>query len=85
LEAEFKQLDTHDNDKMFGDPCPWPSHAIVLRSVWTYSLKWDRPRKAQHCGDGWPLQDDQFRWLEAIYTACVSQVGVKIFFATAAL
>jgi hypothetical protein len=22
LEAEFKQLDTHDNDKMFGDPCP---------------------------------------------------------------
>jgi hypothetical protein len=32
-----------------------------------------------------PLHDDHFYHLKAIYTACVSQVGVKIFFVTAAL
>jgi len=30
MEAEFKQLDTHENDKMFGDPCLRPINAIVL-------------------------------------------------------
>ena len=84
-EAEFRQLDTHDSDRMFGDPCPRPSYAIVLRSIWSYSMKWDGTKKARHCGDGRPLRDDRFRRIEAIYTACVSQVGVKLFFALAAL
>jgi Reverse transcriptase (RNA-dependent DNA polymerase). len=85
LAAEFKQYDTHASDKMFGEPCPRPPKAIVLRSVWTYLLKKDGTRKARQCGDGRPLRDDKFRRLEAIYTACVSQVGVKIFFALSAL
>ena len=50
--AEFKQLDTHDSDRMFGDPCPRPPYAIVLRSIWTYTMKWDGTKKARHCGDG---------------------------------
>jgi hypothetical protein len=85
LAAEFIQLDTHANDGMFGDPCPRPQRAIILRSIWTYTLKKDGTKKARNCGDGRPLRDDRYRRLESIYTACVSQTGVKIFFATAAL
>jgi Reverse transcriptase (RNA-dependent DNA polymerase). len=85
LAAEFKQLDTHASDGMFGEPCPRPKGAIVLRSIWTYILKKDGTKKARNCGDGRPLRDDKFRRLESVYTACVSQAGVKIFFATAAI
>lgn len=70
---------------MFGEPCPRPKGAIVLRSIWTYILKKDGTKKARNCGDGQPLRDDKFRRLESVYTACVSQAGVKIFFTTAAL
>jgi Reverse transcriptase (RNA-dependent DNA polymerase). len=84
-EAEFKQLDTHESDGMFGKPCPRPPKAIVLRSIWTYILKWDSAHKARNCGNGRPLRNDLYRRLEAVYTACVSQVGVKIFFAVSAL
>jgi hypothetical protein len=80
LEAEYKQLDTHENDGMFGKPCPRPQNAIVLRSIWSYMVKWDGTRKARNCGDGRPLRDAHYRRLEAVYTACISQVGVKIFF-----
>jgi Reverse transcriptase (RNA-dependent DNA polymerase). len=48
-------------------------------------VKWDGTRKARNCGDGRPLRDAHYRRLEAVYTACVSQVGVKIFFALSAL
>jgi hypothetical protein len=85
LEAEFKQLDRHEEDGMFGDPCPRPSFAIILRSIWSYMLKWNGEKKARHCCDGRPLRDDRFRRMESVYTACISQVGMKIFIALAAL
>jgi hypothetical protein len=85
LQAEFKQLDRHALDGMFGDPCPRPHLAIVLRSIWSYSIKWDGSKKARHCCDGRPLRDDQFRRMESIYTACISQVGMKIYIALVAL
>jgi hypothetical protein len=85
LEAEFKQLDRHEADGMFGDPCPRPRLAIVLQSIWSYILKWNGERKARHCCDGRPLRDDHFRRLESVYTACISQVDIKIFISTAAL
>jgi hypothetical protein len=85
LDAEFKQLDRHDADRMFGEPCPRPYLAIVLRSIWSYMIKWDGTRKARHCCDGRPLRDDRFRRLESIYTACISQVGMKIFISLVAL
>jgi Integrase core domain. len=43
--AEFKQLDVHDSDRMFGDPCPRPPYAVVLRSIWSYAMKWDGTKK----------------------------------------
>jgi hypothetical protein len=61
LQAEFKQLDRHKEDGMFGDPCPRPSLAIILRSIWSYVLKWNGEKKARHCCDGRPLRDDKFR------------------------
>jgi hypothetical protein len=85
LDAEFKQLDRHEADGMFGEPCPRPYLAIVLRSIWSYMIKWDGTRKARHCCDGRPLRDDRFRRLESIYTACISQVGMKIFISLVAL
>jgi hypothetical protein len=85
LHAEFKQLDRHEEDGMFGDPCPRPYLAIILRSIWSYSLKWNGEKKARHCCDGRPLRDDRFRRLESVYTACISQVGMKLFVALAAL
>jgi hypothetical protein len=48
-------------------------------------LKWDGECKARHCCDGRPLHDDRFRQLESVYTACVSQVGMKIFISIVAL
>jgi hypothetical protein len=54
IEAEFKQLDTHDRDKMYGRPCPRPQYAIVLRSIWTYSRKTTGEYKARQCMDGRP-------------------------------
>jgi hypothetical protein len=85
LQAEFKQLDRHEEDGMFGDPCPRPALAIILRSIWSYVLKWNGEKKARHCCDGRPLRDDKFRRIESVYTACISQVGMKIFMALAAL
>jgi Reverse transcriptase (RNA-dependent DNA polymerase). len=85
VEAEFKQLDTHDRDKMYDKLCPRPKYAIVLRSNWTYSRKTSGEYKARQCMDGRPLRQDSIRRLESIYTACISQVGTKIFFATCAL
>jgi hypothetical protein len=85
LASEFKQLDRHESDGMYGEPCPRPHLAIVLRSIWSYSIKWDGEKKARQCMDGRPLRDDKFRRLESIYTACISQVGMKIFIAVAAL
>jgi hypothetical protein len=84
-QAEFKQLDTHASDNMFGKSCPRPTFAIVLRSIWSYCLKWNGDKKARHCCDGRPLRDDRYRRIEAIYTACISQVGMKIFFSLCAL
>jgi hypothetical protein len=85
LEAEYKQLDTHESDGMFGPLCPRPQNSIVLRSIWSYMMKWDGTLKARNCSDGRPLRDAHYHHLEAVYTACVSQVGVKIFFALSAL
>jgi len=85
-EAKFKQLDTHERDKMYGKPCPRPKYGIVLRSVWTYADKGEgHDPKARQCMDGRPLRDNKWRRIESIYTACISQVGTKIFFATCAL
>jgi hypothetical protein len=85
IEAKFKQLDTHDRDKMYGKPCARPKYAIVLHSVWTYSRKPNGDCKARQCMDGRQLCHNMFRCLESIYTACISQVGTKIFFATCVL
>ena len=61
LQADFKQLDHHEADGMFGDPCPRPSLAMVLHSIWSYSIKWDGTKKVQQCCDGCPLHDDHVR------------------------
>jgi hypothetical protein len=83
--AEHKQLDVHHLHKMFGKPCPRPCKAIVMRAVWNYVVKWNGEKKARMCCDGRVLRLRGMKLLEAIYTSCVSQTGMKIFFTLCAL
>lgn len=85
LAAEHKQLDVHRLHNMFGKPCPRPARAIVLRAVWNYTEKWNGDKKARMCCDGRVLRLKGMKLLEAIYTSCISQTGMKIFFALSAL
>jgi hypothetical protein len=39
LASEWKQLDTHQKQEVFGVPCPAPPGATVLRSHWNYIIK----------------------------------------------
>jgi hypothetical protein len=67
--------------KMFGKPEPRPTGAIVLQSVWQYSVKHDGRKKARTCCDGSVLRSKSLRYAEQCYVACISKTGMNIFFA----
>ena len=52
LASEWKQLDAHQKQEVFGTPCPAPPDATVLRSHWNYIIKPCGTRKARMCCDG---------------------------------
>lgn len=56
-----------------------------MRAVWNYVIKWDGVKKARICCDGRPLALRGVKLVHAIYTACVSQTGMKLFMALSAL
>jgi hypothetical protein len=80
LAADKEQLDGMALAKMFGKPEPRPTGAIVLRSVWQYSVKHDGRKKARTCCDGSFLRSKILKYAEQCYAACISQTGMKIFF-----
>ena len=84
--AEAKMLDQMEECNMFGSPIPRPPSATVLRSVGTYVIKWDNTFKARHCADGRILKHLAI-WdkMKATYAACVSQIGMRLFFAICAM
>jgi hypothetical protein len=64
-------------DGMYGPPCIAPSGAIVLRTVWTYYVKWDGTLKSRSCCDGSVLKGRGIAYAQH-YTACISQPGMMI-------
>jgi hypothetical protein len=82
--AETKQLDSMAKDGMYGPPCKPPPGAIVLRQVWTYLVKWEGTLKARNCCDGLVLKGRGLAYAQH-YTACISQPGMRIFWAIVAI
>jgi hypothetical protein len=52
LASEWKQLDAHQKQEVFGVPCPAQPGATVLRSHWNYIIKPCGTPKARMCCDG---------------------------------
>lgn len=83
--AEKVQLDQMRDAKMFGRPQKRPPNAVVLRSVWTYTVKHDGRKKARTCCDGSILRSPTLKYAQQCYSACISQTGMKLFFACLAI
>jgi hypothetical protein len=73
-----------DKDGMYGPPCRPPADAIVLRQVWTYNVKYEGTLKARNCCDGSVRKGRGIEYARH-YTACISQQGMRIFWAITAL
>jgi hypothetical protein len=82
--AETTQLESMKNDGMYGPPCIAPRGAIVLRTVWTYYVKWDGALKSRSCCDGSVLKGCGIA-IAQHYTSCISQPGMRIFWAIVAI
>jgi hypothetical protein len=82
--AETAQLDSMKKDGMYGPPCFAPKGAIVLRTVWTYYVKWDVTLKSRSCCGGSVLKGHGLSYA-LNYTACISQPGMRIFWAIVAI
>jgi hypothetical protein len=70
-----------DDAKMFGPPIVRPSGAVVFRIVWSYTVKRDGRKKDRMCCDGSVLRQKGLKYAQRCYAACISQTGMKIFFA----
>jgi Reverse transcriptase (RNA-dependent DNA polymerase). len=79
--AERAQLDTHHAHRTFGKLMIRPKLCTALRAIWNYVMKWDGERKARICCNGRVLSLKGTKLIKAIYTACVSQSGMKLFIA----
>jgi hypothetical protein len=83
-QAETVQLNSMDKDGMYGPLCRPPADAIVLRQVWTYNVKYEGTLKARNCCDGSVLKGRGIEYARH-YTACISQQGMRIFWAITTL
>jgi hypothetical protein len=70
---------------MCGSPQTRPPNSVVLRSVWTYTVKHDGRKKARTCCDGSVLRSPTLKYAQQCYSACISQTGMKLFFAYIAI
>jgi hypothetical protein len=61
-----------------------PVGVIVLRTVWTYYVKWDGTLKSHSCCDGSVLKGRGIAYAQH-YTACISQPGMRIFWVIVAI
>jgi hypothetical protein len=83
-EAETAQLNSMKKDGMYGPPCYAPKGAIVLRTVWTYYVKWYGTLKSRSCCDGSVMKGRGLSYA-LHYTACISQPDMRIFWAIVAI
>ena len=83
-QAEFKQLDAHHAQNMFGEPIIAPDNAIVLHPHWRYKIKLDGTRSARECCDGSPRAAPQLHRSDVItYASCIELPCMRLFFSIA--
>jgi hypothetical protein len=85
--SEFKQLDAMHEDGMFAKPIlrkDAPIDAKILYQVWSYVVKHDGRKKSRNTCDGRKLKRTGLAAAKH-YAACVSQQGIKMFLAIAAM
>jgi hypothetical protein len=63
--AETTQLESMEKYGVYGPPCIAPRGAIVLRTVWTYYVKWDGTLKSRSCCNG--SERSRHRLFPALY------------------
>jgi hypothetical protein len=85
LGAEKNQLDEMHSSKISGPPDKCPPNSVVLRSVWTYTVKHEGRNKARTCCDGSVVRSPTLKYAQQCYSACISQIGMKIFLAFLAI
>jgi hypothetical protein len=76
-----------DDIHMFGIPLKrsyLPADAVVLSTVWNYSVKMNGDFKARTCCDGSHLKTKGILYVEH-YATCISQCGMRIFSAICAI
>ena len=84
--AEFKQLDAHHAQNMFGDPILPPTDAIVLHPHWRYKIKLDGTRCARECCDGSPRAAPALHHADVVtYASCIELPCLRLFFSIAAI
>ena len=66
---------------MYGDPCPPPEGAIILRQHWQYRVKTDGTRRARNCGDGSKRAAPELYRLFATYSSCLEHPMFRLFIA----
>jgi hypothetical protein len=82
--AELKQLDGFADLAMYGEPCPRPPDAIVLRQHWMYKIKSDGTRRARNCCDGSKRAAPELHRLSSTYSSCIEHPCMRLFMALSA-
>jgi hypothetical protein len=70
LASEWKQLDTHQKQKVFDVPCPVTPGTTVLRSHWNYTITPCGTRKVRMCCDGSKGAAPELRFAQT-YASCI--------------
>jgi hypothetical protein len=82
--AETIKLESMKKDDVYVPPCIAPIGAIVLRTVWTYYVKWDGTLKSRSCCDGSVIKGCGIAYAQHCM-ACISQPSMSIFWAMNAI
>ena len=80
--AEYAMLDKMLANEMYGKPIRRPRNVIVLRQVWSYTIKADGTRQARNCCDGSKINKG-LKYART-YSACIGQTSQRLFFSLAA-
>ena len=72
-QAFYEQLDAHDKDGTFGEPCKAPPGATIVRPHWATVVKASGKRKARLCCDGSKKMAPSLHCMGNTYASCIEQ------------
>jgi hypothetical protein len=82
--SEFLQLNQYDAQGMFGNPVAAVDGNAIFHLVWTYVIKALDGRKKARCVCDRSTRSGLFQVLDEMYTNCVDQTSLQLFYAVAA-